>query len=363
MTTPPLRVALIGFGLAGAVMHAPLIAATPLARLTTIVTADPDRAARARREHPTARIAADAADVWDRRADHDLVVVATPNRSHAPLAFAAIRAGLDVVVDKPLAATSAQARELIEAASTAGRVLTVFQNRRWDGDFLTLRRLLAEGALGSIIRWESRFTRWRPSVDPTRWRESAEPADGGGVLLDLGSHLIDQCRLVLGHPTHVYAEIASRRGSGADDDAFLALRFAGDVHAHLWMSALAAEAGPRMRVLGTRAAYVKEHLDIQEDALRDGARPRPCGPWGAEPPSRWGQLVRGDERRTVETAHGEWPAFYHRLAQAIIEAKPPPVDPHDALAVLEIIEAARRSGDLRSVEACPKDELSAFPLL
>lgn len=330
---------LAGYGLAGEVFHAPFIAAEPGLALTTVVTRDPERADRARAAYPGVRIAADAIAAMP---GHDLLVVATVNRAHHPLAAAGLGAGLHVVVDKPVAVTSAEARDLEGLARRAGRLLIPFHNRRWDAEFLTLRRLLADGTLGDLVRLESRFCRWRPEPRPGAWRESPDPADGGGQLLDLGTHLVDQCVALLGVPDTVYAEIDRRRpGAGPDDDVFIALGYDGGARAHLWASAFAADEGPRLRALGTRAAYVNPHLDGQEDALRAGARPGDGRPWGAEPASRWGEVVAGDARAPVPSEPGAWTAFYAGVAAAVRGDAPPPVDVADAVTVLRILEAAR----------------------
>lgn len=337
------RVALIGYGLAGSVFHAPLIDAEPGLELAAIVTADEERRAQARAAYPEAQLLASPDEIWAARDRVELVVVAAANRAHVPLARASIAAGLPVVVDKPLAATAAEARELVAAAREAGVPLTVFQNRRWDGDLLTVRRLLEAGELGRVHRFESRFERFRPEPK-AGWREAADPAEGGGVLLDLGAHLIDQALLLFGAATHVYAELDTRRGAArVEDDTFVALTHASGVRSHLWMSALAADLGPRMRVLGDRAAYVKWGLDGQEDALRGGASPAGDPAWGAEPAERHGELVAGVERAPVGTEPGAWPAFYAQVAAALRGDGVMPVDPADAVRVLEVIEAARRS--------------------
>jgi predicted dehydrogenase len=268
------------------------------------------------------------------------VVVATPNHTHAPLAREAIERGVAVVVDKPLALTAPEARELLE---TGGR-LTVFQNRRWDSDQLTLRRLLGEGALGDVMRHESRFERWRPEQKgESAWRETRTPAEGGGVLLDLGSHLIDEALQLLGPAKQVYAEIDARRGGAADDDAFVAITHASGAYSHLRASAVTAAPGPRLRTLGTRAAFVVDELDGQEEALRDGLRPGRDEPWGVGPA---GRLVRGDEEEPVRSERGDWPAFYRGVERWLRDsAAPPPVDPHVAVEVLRVIDAARRSAE------------------
>ena len=337
------RVALFGFGLAGSVFHAPLVTATPGLELATIVTSNPERAERAAAEYPGARVEADRDAVWERAGEHDLVVVASPNDSHAPLAARAIDAGLAVVVDKPLAPTSTAARELVERASARGVVLSAFHNRRWDSDQLTLRRLVAEGSIGDVYRYESRFERWRPEPRPGAWREETAPAEGGGLLLDLATHLVDQATFLFGPPLRVRGEVAHRRGGPADDDVFIALEHAGGTVSHLWASSVAAAPGPRLRVLGSRGAFVVADVDGQEDALRDGLRPGGAGEWGAEPEERWGRLVRGSGSEPVPPENGAWPEFYARMAACLAGDGPPPVDPLDAVAVLEILERARAS--------------------
>jgi scyllo-inositol 2-dehydrogenase (NADP+) len=338
----PLRVALIGFGAAGTYFHAPFIAATPDLRLTTVVTRDPARAAQVRAEYPGVVVRERAADIWAARHEFDLVVVAAPNSAHVPLATESIRAGLPVVVDKPLAVTSAEARALAALARERNVMLTVFQNRRYDGDFQTLGRLLADGILGAPLRFESRFERWRP-VPKGGWRESGAPEEGGGLLMDLGSHLIDQALYQFGPAAAVYCELDRRRpGLEVDDDVFVALTHQSGVRSHLWMSVMASQLGPRFRLLGNKGSYVKYHLDMQEDALRAGLRPG-GDTWGDEPADRWGIIGAGDDVRRVPTARGHYGGFYAAVASALRGRGPAPVTPEDSCRVLEVIEAARRS--------------------
>jgi predicted dehydrogenase len=333
-------VALAGYGPAGADLHAPLIEATPGLSLESVVTRDPGRSAGARERHPAVRVVATVQEALD--FEPDVLVVATPNRFHVEAALLAIAAGVAVVVDKPLAVTAADARRVVAAADAAGVPLTVFQNRRWDGDFLTVRRLREAGELGDILRFESRFERWRPTLKPG-WREEADPAAGGGVLLDLGAHLVDQALQLLGPPVRTHAETAIRRpGAQTVDDAFLALEHEGGAVSHLWMSAVAAAPGPRFRVLGSRAAYLKQGLDVQEQMLRDGGDPATPG-WGHEPPDAWGRLQAGAESQTIETEPAAWPRFYALLRDALRGEAPLPVDPADAVAVLELLEDAATS--------------------
>jgi scyllo-inositol 2-dehydrogenase (NADP+) len=341
MNTPDLQVGLIGYGLAGSTFHAPLIAATPGLRLAAVVTGQEERAAQAAREHPGVTVVPAADLLWERADSLDLVVVAAPNRSHVPLSQTALRNGLPVVVDKPLAATASAARDLIDEATRRNLMLTVFQNRRWDGDFLTLRRLLADGALGDVLRFESRFERWRPAPK-SGWRELGAPGEAGGLLYDLGSHLIDQALHLFGTVRSVYAEVIRRRnGVQVDDDTFVALSHDSGVRSHLWMSSVAARPAPRFRVLGSRAAYTKHGLDVQEAALRAGARPG--ADWGSEPPEHWGELGVGDEASRIPTEPGAWPRFYAGVVHTLREGAPPPVDARDSIAVLEVIETARAS--------------------
>jgi scyllo-inositol 2-dehydrogenase (NADP+) len=344
-----LRVALIGYGLAGRWFHAPLIAATPELRLTQVVTSSSERRRQAREDHPAVRVVVGVEQLWEEPLP-DLAVVATTNASHVPLAMAAVEHGVPVVVDKPLGVSSDEAQRLVRAAEAADVLLTVFQNRRWDSDYLTLRRLVEEGRLGEVVRFESRFERWRPEVDAAAWR-SADPAQGGGQLLDLGSHLVDQAVQLLGPVTHIYAEISSLRGLPADDDAFLALHHAAGAVSHLRVSALTAAPGPRLRVLGSHAAYVVRDPDSQEQSLRAGHRPGPDTDWGEELASAWGRLVAGDAEETVPSERGDWPAFYRKLARALRGGSPPPVDPWDAVETLRILDLARQSATTRSVLA------------
>lgn len=339
---PPLRVAVIGYGLGGSAFHAPFIATTPGLELAAIVTRNPERQRTAARDYPGVRIVADVAQLWDPRAGFDLVAISTPNRTHVPLARSAIEAGKHVVVDKPLAPSSQDARSLASEAKRCGVLVIPFQNRRWDGDFLTVRRLLAEGALGNPMRFESRFERWRPA--PTGgWRERSAPDEAGGLLFDLGSHLIDQALVLFGPVREVYAQLDRRRpGVEADDDTFVTLSHASGVRTHLHVSAVAAQSAPRFRMLGQTGAFTKWGLDVQEDALRAGVRPG--GPdWGADPEERWGTLGIDGETRRVPTERGNYGAFYSGVAGAIRGSSPVPVDIGDAIAMLAVVEAARVS--------------------
>ncbi|MER5210373.1 Gfo/Idh/MocA family oxidoreductase [Streptomyces sp. NPDC002838] len=342
----PLRVGLVGYGLAGSVFHAPLITATEGLALHTVVTSNPERQEQARAEFPDVRVAAGPDELFDRAGDLDLIVIASPNKTHVPLATAALKAGLPVVVDKPVAGSAAEARELAALAEERGLLVSVFQNRRWDNDFLTLRKLVADGELGDVWRFESRFERWRPQTKGG-WRESGDPAEIGGLLYDLGSHVVDQALALLGPAASVYAESDIRRpGAETDDDTFIALTHANGVRSHLYVSATAAQLGPRFRVLGSKAGYVKYGLDPQEAALREGLRPG-LG-WGAEPESLWGRVGSGESPltgggRPEPTLPGDYPAYYAAVAKALLDGGPNPVTALEAASALDVLEAARRS--------------------
>jgi scyllo-inositol 2-dehydrogenase (NADP+) len=330
-----LRVGLVGFGVAGSVFHAPLIASLPDLELAAVVTSDSNRADVARERYPQAQIVSDVAGLLE--VDIDVAVVASPNASHVSVAGQLVERGIATVVDKPLATSSAEARALIAKATRADVLLTCYQNRRWDGDFRTARALVEGGELGSIIRFESRFERWRPQIAPG-WKERPDP--GSGVLFDLGPHLIDQAIVLFGAPTSVFAEVRKiRAGARVPDSVFLALEHQGGVSSHLSVSAVAAAPGPRFRVLGDQGAYLKHGFDPQELELRSGATPG-AEDWGEEPPHYWGSLWQGDEHSPVATQPGDYLQFYRLLVKALRGQGPVPVDPHDCVVALEVIEQA-----------------------
>jgi len=337
------RIALIGYGLAGRVFHAPLIEATPGLELSHVVTSSAERAQAVRQRYPGTEVVPSVAGIWAAADQIDAVTVASPNSSHVPLATAALEHGLGVVVDKPLAATAEAGQRLAERARKLGLFCSVFQSRRWDGDFLTVQRLIGDGSLGEIHRFESRYERWRPDVDHSRWRESADPADAGGLLYDLGSHLVDQALVLFGPVDAVYAEVAARRsGAKVDDDAFVALHHRSGTTSHLWTSVLAAQLGPRFRVLGNRSAYVSWGLDPQEEQLRIGGLPGDPA-FGEVAESDWGTLGYADGAAATPTEAGRYLDYYIAVAGALNGYGAAPVDPMDSVAGLRILQAARES--------------------
>jgi predicted dehydrogenase len=341
-TSTALRVGLIGFGTAGRFFHAPLLASTPGLELAAVVTSDPARRDDVLATYPGTQVVATAEELWT--LNLDLVVVASPNKTHVPLAQAALEAGSAVVVDKPLAITSADGRALVEEARARGKLLSVFQNRRWDGDFRTVAQLIADGRLGTVQRFESRFERWRPKLKGG-WRETGGRDEGSGLLYDLGSHLVDQALTLFGPAAGVYAQADVRReGAQADDDTFIALTHVSGVRSHLWASATTASLGPRFRVLGSQGAYVTYGLDGQEDELRAGRTPRDAG-FGVTPPERYGTVGAEGDFASCPTLDGRYADYYAGIERALRGEGPVPVDPSDAVAALSVIEAARISAD------------------
>lgn len=347
MTTDatPIRTALAGFGLSGRVFHAPLIAANGAFSLDVISTSDADRKAAAAGSYPGARLVDVPEDILPLAGDLDLLVLGTPPATHYQLAKTALEAGLDVVVDKPFAVSSEEGEELIALAAGLGRVLTVFQNRRWDGDFLTVKSLLAGGTLGSVSRFESRFERWSPEVSKA-WKAEATAEEGGGVLFDLGTHLLDQALQLFGPATLIHAELQSRRaGENADDDAFLALRHESGVTSHLWMNMLCAQQGPRFRLLGSEGGFTKHGVDPQEPFIAAGGGPLDED-YGLESPEWAGTLGRDGHLDRLPTERGAYPEFYRLLGEKINDGGasselPTPVNPQDAVDVLKLIGRAR----------------------
>jgi predicted dehydrogenase len=326
----PIRVGLVGYGVAGRVFHAPFIAADPAFELAAVVTSQADRLAA---DHPDARAVPDV-DALLAHPGLDLIVVASPTPLHVDHATAAINAGMATVVDKPFAPDATRGRALIERAEAAEVPFTVFQNRRWDGDFITLRGLVAKGALGDVRRFESRFEWWKPSADDS-WKSTTTARDGGGILFDLGAHLIDQALVLFGPARVAHAELSNRRGAEADDDAFVVLEHDSGTRTHLWMSAVAPIAGPRFRVLGSRAGFVSWGLDPQEGQLAGGMRP---GDPRLGRASRSAQLGTDAHPDGVPLAPGDYADFYRRVAAALRNGTPLPVDAHDSLAALELID-------------------------
>ncbi|MCE4555774.1 oxidoreductase [Pelomonas cellulosilytica] len=348
MTTPPsrsdlhpsaapLRAGLIGFGYAGATFHAPLIRATPGLSLTAVASSDAGKVARALGPD----VAVCAADALIARDDIDLVVIASPNRTHHPLARQALEAGRHVVIDKPFALDAQEAAGLVALAERQGRLLSVFHNRRWDSDFLALRRLLADGRVGRPVELASHFDRFRPAVRD-RWRERDEP--GAGLWMDLGPHLLDQTVQLFGPPAALTLDRVRARDGAPVDDGFTArLRWAGGpydgLRVTLAASMLAAAPRPRFLLYGTAGSWQVEGLDGQEADLKSGARAPCAADWGLE--ARHARLFTGDDApvQPEPLPRGDYPAYYDGLRDALLGHGQPPVSAHEALAVQRLLDA------------------------
>ncbi len=331
----PIGVAVVGYGLAGQTFHAPLISTTPGLVLRAVVSSRPEAV---HADWPEVEVLPDL-DAALSRADIGLIVVATPDALHAEQSIAALKAGKSVVVDKPFAATLDDAERVAAVAAASPGVFSVFQNRRWDADFLTLRRLLAEGALGEIAVFESHFDRFRPAV-ADRWKDRRD----GGVWADLGPHLIDQAVQLFGPPLGVYADLqAQRRGATAIDYAHVLLLY-DRLRVILNMGHLTAESSLRYVVHGDGGSFVKHGLDAQEGQSKAGLRPGDAD-WGLDPSSGvLTQVVDGRPIRTTPTPErGDYPAFYAAMRDATGGEGPPPVPADQALITMRIIDAGLRS--------------------
>ena len=336
------RIGLAGYGLGGRYFHAPLIASAANCEFLGVVTTSPER-----RRQVTDDLAVPAFASLEELAGAgaEAVAISTPAATHVTLTQQALRLGLAAVCDKPFAPDAESARATVRLAERLGVLLTVYQNRRWDSDFLTLRELLGQGSLGTLTMFESRFERFRP--------ESAPSAAGGGALLDFGSHLADQALVLAGPVSGVYAEMHYRPDPGGlDDDFFIALTHQGGVRSHLWGSWRQGAPGPRLRATGTSGSYVIQDVDGQEAQLRGGKSPASAGQhWGTEPQERWGHLWRGDPAELVPSVPGAWNLFYPAFAAAVRGTQPVPVDPWDAVATAAVLDAARTSARTGHVES------------
>jgi predicted dehydrogenase len=339
-------VGLVGFGFAGRTFHAPVIAAVEGLRLAAILQRHGSEAEQA---YPDARVVHSIDDLLALDSI-GLVVIATPNTSHFDLARQCLLAGRDVVIDKPFTTSYAEAAELVALAGDRKRLLSVYQNRRYDGDFQTIQRLFTDNKLGRIVLFESHFDRFRPQPRASAWRERAEP--GSGLLFDLGPHLIDQSMLLFGMPEAISADVRIERDGGEIDDAFDVVLHYPRMRALLRAGVLVSTPTPRFAIHGTQGGYLKYGLDPQEDALKRGEKP--SGEfWGYEAPERWGTLLtlQGDSFHSepLATLPGDYRLYYQNVRDAMLGAAPPAVTPERALDVMQAIELAQESSAKRCV--------------
>jgi predicted dehydrogenase len=335
----PVRWALAGYGSGGRVFHAPLIKTAVGIEFLAVVTGNPARRDQVIADLPGVTAVPDLAALVSLGVE--AVTITTPPGTHTDLAHQALDLGLDVVVDKPFALDAAAARSLVEHARRAGRMLTAYQNRRWDSDYLTIRKLIDDGTLGRVHRLTSRIDRFRP-VNPG-W--AASTADGGGTLLDLGPHLIDQALHLFGPVARLHAQLCvTRAGSGTDDDIELHLEHASGVMSTLAAGMATAAMGSRFQVSGSLGGYLVDGFDIQEAQLKAGDDPRSLGDaWGVEDPHCYGVVTTADGSIRTPTCRGRWDLFYPMAAAAVRGLGQVPVDPADAIATAAVIDAARVS--------------------
>jgi predicted dehydrogenase len=329
------RFGLVGYGFGGRVFHAPLLTSAANVEFAGVMTNSPERREQVLADHPGVTTFGSLAEMA--AAGVEAVSISTPAATHAELAEEALGLGLATVVDKPFTMDLESAKSVVAKAREGDVLLSVYQNRRYDSDFRTVRRLIDDGQLGAIRRFESRFERWAPDRKPG--------AAGGGTLLDFGSHLVDQALVLNGPATRVYAEM---RGAGdLDDDMFMALHHVNGVESHLWGSWRQAAPGPRFRVTGTTGTYIVDginSMDGQEAVLKSGKSPAKLGDrWGVEPEHAWGRLHRGATGATVESSRGRWDLYYPAFAAAVRGEGPVPVDPADTLRAMAVLDAARVS--------------------
>jgi scyllo-inositol 2-dehydrogenase (NADP+) len=340
-----IEVGLIGFGLAGRAFHAPVIRGVPGLHLAAILQRSGNEAAE---KYPDVRIVHSLDELLAIK-EIQLIVIATPNETHYPFARLCLEASRDVVVDKPFTTTLREASSLVQIAKSAGRIVTVYQNRRYDGDFQAIRQLVAAGALGRIVRFETSYDRFRPQLKPGAWRETQRP--GSGILFDIAPHLIDHAFVLFGLPETVTADIRIERENAIADDAFdITLHYPGSMRAVLTSSILAAAPRPRFVVFGTQGSFVKQSFDPQENNLRHGNIPANTS-WGFEPEENWGVLTvpTGDsfKQRRVPPAPCDYRDYYSNIRDAILGRATLAVTPEYALNVMRMLELARESSQKR----------------
>jgi scyllo-inositol 2-dehydrogenase (NADP+) len=338
--------ALIGFGLSGKLFHAPFLHANPAFSLDYVVERN---SSESKVQYPDVVILNDFEELLKMN-DFEIAVLAVPNIFHYPMAKALLESGRNVIVEKPFTPTASEADELIRMAESLGKHLFVYQNRRWDGDFLTVTKILNEGLLGEVVHYEAHFDRYAPGMRRSAWRDQPLPA--GGVLYDLGSHLIDQAMVLFGAPQAVFADIGKQRELGNVDDYFDLKLYYGRLTVNLRASLMVREPGPRYLVHGRLGSFVKYGTDPQEERLKQGWSPEKCG-FGADHPENYGILHTEKEggvfKSPVVTEAGNYMMFYDDVANVIRSGAPPAVKSQEARQVIRIIELAFESHAKRSV--------------
>ncbi len=341
-----IKVGLIGYGMAGQVFHAPLIASNPNFELTTVVERSSEKA---RKKYPWATIVKNIDEALQNK-DIDLIVIATPNTTHYDLGKRALLANKHVIIDKPFTVTSTEAQELIDISVKKGKIISVFQNRRWDGDFLTVKKIVEQNLLGRLVEYESHYDRYVNFIRDNPWKESGDK--GNGLLYDLGSHLIDQAQVLFGLPNSVYADMGARRDGGKIIDHFEMILYYDVIKVILRSGLLVREAGARFTLHGTEGSFVKYGLDPQEEMLKRGEQPLSLD-WGKDSIELWGKLntqMKGEHSITTrETENGNYPAYYENIFDAITGKGRIIVKPEEGRDTIRLIEAAILSASTKRV--------------
>jgi scyllo-inositol 2-dehydrogenase (NADP+) len=334
-----LKVGLIGYGFSGAVFHAPLLAVLENFEITKVLSSNPEKV---HEDLGNVEVVSNIQHILD-DSSIQLVIITTPNILHFEMAKQSLLAGKHVVLEKPMVNTVEEAKQLVRIAKERNLMLSVYQNRRWDNDFLTIKQLIAEGTLGEIKTYEAHFDRYRPDLQ-NRWREQA--GEGSGILYDLGSHLIDQALHLFGTPQFVQADVLNQRDGAVTDDYFHVVLGYNTMRVILHSGSIVPAHDLKYIVHGEKGSFIKYGLDSQEEALKAGKKP--IGEeWGADDPDKYGVLTSIKDGKTisqkVKTIAGSYATYYQKVYEHIVEAKPSPVTAEEGLMTIKIIELAKQS--------------------
>ncbi len=344
-----INVGIVGYGMSGEVFHAPIINSMDNLNLSKIVSSKQKNIEKIKKLYPNTEIASNIDNLLEDEGI-DLVVIGTPNSTHLELAKRALMKNKHVIVEKPFTISSKDADELIELARSRGKILTVHQNRRWDSDFLTVKKIIEKKLLGNIVEYEAHFDRFKKNIKTNAWREENMP--GSGMLYDLGSHLIDQAKCLFGIPNEVYGDLKIQREGGKTDDYFEVILYYDSMKVILKSSMLVREPLPHFTILGDKGSYIKYGMDVQEEALKSGYSPLSIENWGEEPRDLWGTLNTEIEGvhfiGTVESEKGNYRDFYDNVYRAILGEEELLVKPEEARNTIKIIELAFESNKQKS---------------
>ncbi|MGB7786622.1 MAG: Gfo/Idh/MocA family oxidoreductase [Salinimicrobium sp.] len=339
-----INTALAGFGAGGRIYNAPIFSSVDGFRVRKILTSSPSNIEAAKSDFPNAAVVSDFSEILE-DPSVDLVIVLLPNHLHYKYVRAALTAGKHVLVEKPFTTSTFEADELIKIAQERDLVLSVNHNRRWDSDSRTTKKLLENEILGEVVEYEAHFDRFRDKIKPG-WKEQPEIA-GSGILYDLGSHLIDQALNLFGTPQEIFADIGIQREAAKVPDNFHLLLFYPNTRVVLRAGMLVKEKGPTLSIFGTKGSFIKYGVDVQEEALKKGKKPRDHADWGKEPQEIWGKLNTTSEEKLLESERGDYRLLYENLYNAVVNKAPLKVTPKQARDVVKVIELAQKSSKER----------------